>query len=252
MGMFGWSLPPGCGTLPGEEDGEPYKFEGTFGFDWVEAVYWNEGGKVFAILTNGSECDLGVYEGEDVLAAKKVAQDYFNEIRGIQEKTLDLLRTYRRPPHTPRTVEEFLADSGEPEGDFCWDDAEAGDGTPYYCSDCDTWHVTYSRIEISRKAGFVEVLYFTGDEDGNWDCDGGWSQADGDSVEDWDRFYRDCIDNDASGTHFWSWAEYHLWCIQNLKDPCNDFFRDYSTPLEHAKAALDYAGYLVPRLNKGE
>lgn len=41
MGIFGWSLPPGCGTLPGEESGA-YEVQ-------IDGVYyaWDEDDNVF-------------------------------------------------------------------------------------------------------------------------------------------------------------------------------------------------------------
>jgi hypothetical protein len=35
MSIFGWSLPPGCGTLPGEEDEPPCEVCGKFSEDCI-------------------------------------------------------------------------------------------------------------------------------------------------------------------------------------------------------------------------
>jgi hypothetical protein len=140
-------------------------------------------------------------------------------------------------------MDEFLADIGVPEGDFHWEGDEAGDWTPYYCDDCDTWHKTASATEFKRTGDRVEVYVRTVDQDGDWDTSCGFNSADGD---DWDAFHRDLSSADELGEHFKGWAEYHLWCAETLRDPLEDNMRE-TTPLVHAQHALDYAKYLAPR-----
>lgn len=45
MSIFGWSLPPGCGTLPGEEAGEAIELDVHLP-EGVDAVYWDEDGNL--------------------------------------------------------------------------------------------------------------------------------------------------------------------------------------------------------------
>jgi hypothetical protein len=47
MGIFGWSLPPGCGTLPGEEPGEAIELTARVKLRApAVAVYWDEDGNL--------------------------------------------------------------------------------------------------------------------------------------------------------------------------------------------------------------
>ena len=58
MGVFGWSLPAGCGALPGEEDGaSELKIDGCW---WA----WDESGNVFQHIGKGAEREDGyTYRG---------------------------------------------------------------------------------------------------------------------------------------------------------------------------------------------
>ena len=62
MGIFGWSLPPGCGTLPGEESGS---YEQQIDGVWYA---WDEDDRVYAYTPEHPEaCDDGfVYIGQVV------------------------------------------------------------------------------------------------------------------------------------------------------------------------------------------
>ena len=65
MGIFGWSLPPGCGTLPGEETGA-YE-EKIDGVCWA----WDEDDRVFRYDSShpDSRDDGYVYIGQMVWPA---------------------------------------------------------------------------------------------------------------------------------------------------------------------------------------
>lgn len=53
MGIFGWSLPPGCGNLPGEEEGAvEVKIDGV----WYA---WDESDNLFKHVGEGAERDDG-------------------------------------------------------------------------------------------------------------------------------------------------------------------------------------------------
>jgi hypothetical protein len=67
MGIFGWSLPPGCGTLPGEESGEAISLSQAFGTlpPNVLDVWWDEDGNIlesFAVdVPADIECGIPAY-----------------------------------------------------------------------------------------------------------------------------------------------------------------------------------------------
>lgn len=46
MGIFGWSLPPGCGTLPGEETGAVELTDRVRLPQGIDAVFWDEDGQL--------------------------------------------------------------------------------------------------------------------------------------------------------------------------------------------------------------
>ena len=66
-------------------------------------------------------------------------------------------------------VEEYIPESGKIEQE------EAGDWTPYWCDDCDTWHSTAYAMDIVRKSDVMEgrdcFEIRSVDQDGNWDFD---------------------------------------------------------------------------------
>lgn len=63
MGIFGWSLPPGCGTLPGEEECASeltqYVKDQNGGKlpAGVLAVWWDEYGEILETIDCNGECD---------------------------------------------------------------------------------------------------------------------------------------------------------------------------------------------------
>jgi len=70
MGLFGWSLPPGCGTLPGEETGASEITQlVTRKPDDVLGVFWDEDGNLIESFTYtvpaDPECGIPEYHEQD-------------------------------------------------------------------------------------------------------------------------------------------------------------------------------------------
>lgn len=257
--IFGWSYPPGAATdpfAPYNQTSEPYDLAPHLkGLDSIKA-YWDEDDRIYVQDDKGTDLATITHPWNDELsdkanfaAAAKVVEAWFDPDPKLRKKIERMIEANRRK-HTKNkkrpTFEEFWAELNTPEGDFEWRPDEAGDWTPYYCDDCDTWHKTAEAIDIGRKEGkrFVEIR--TVDQDGDWDYDTSYEEGEG--IEAWACIYDLHLGQGSLDEHFRGWAEYHLWCMKHPgKDPCEDFFKDNDkSPASHLKAAEDYAIYLDP------
>ena len=122
---------------------------------------------------------------------------------------------------TPKTAAEFLEQTSPPEGDFEWDDTEA-EWSPYYCEDCDTFHLAGRSIDISRKAGKIDIVVRTGDTDGNWDLDDAYLESEGDTDKDWLRFYEDNFARQREEYQA-EWDSYYQHVAETGEDPVHEF-----------------------------
>ena len=139
------------------------------------------------------------------------------EIRlfGLRAKIYSF-RKLHKPQYAKLTeVLEYL-----PDGDFHWDDSDPGDANVYCCGekDCPTqWHEAYYNVEFERKDGKLEILVHSGDCDGNWDYDDGWTE--GENFQNSGVAYH--LGPDTMNDHFMGWAEYYLDSAITGDDPCN-------------------------------
>lgn len=198
--IFGWSLPPGCGTLPGEDD-------------YCE-VCEREAGDCIC-----PECPVcGVAGDPDCYVNGHMAKtDRSEDIRELYQQVGAAMDAERKRVRTnPMSPDDLFTYA--PEGDFKWDDCEAGDWHIYCCGDKDCpvgWHkVAYSTV-MGRKDGkrFVEI--HSVDEDGNWDFDYGW--------EDGEDFFEIAVTIAMqSAEYFYGWAQYWLECAEQNCDILGD------------------------------
>ena len=93
----------------------------------------------------------------------------------IQRKATDAIRFMERNFRVFSTSwASFFQDA--PEGDFSWEQDEAGDWV--LSEDEDRWRKDAYAINISRKNGVEEIKFITVDEDGNWDTEGAYEAED--------------------------------------------------------------------------
>jgi hypothetical protein len=142
------------------------------------------------------------------------------------------------------TFRSFIRTLGAPKGDFNWD-GEAGDWTPYWCDDCNTFHKTAQSLDIIRKGRHYCLITRTVDEDGNWEMNDHYESDDG--ADAWRLFYIYNLSERQSYDHFKGWAEYHLWCAEEggEVDPLNEFIDGKPTRKRHVEAAEDHLKYLT-------
>ena len=133
-----------------------------------------------------------------------------------------------------------------PDGDFEWNDSEAGDWHVYNCgeSDCPIkWHKVAYTLDMGRKDGKRFVEANSVDEDGNWDSYSAYDEREGDGVAEWESFYREnisCITHD----YFTGWAQYWLDCAETGEDPLNQYLGD-SQPDDWVEFCVSSAEDLV-------
>ena len=128
----------------------------------------------------------------------------------------------REKEKTP-TVWQFFADLNMPEGDFKWDDPEAGDSHVYCCGERDCpvqWHTIAYATNIGRREGKLYIEEMDVDSDGNWDINESWEEGDDYEV------FRNLMENmQRLDEYFVGWARYWLDAIITRKDPCDQATR---------------------------
>ena len=115
-----------------------------------------------------------------------------------------------------------LADmfANAPDGDFKWDDNEAGDWHVWCCGerDCPSqWHKAAYALDMGREGGKRYVEARSVDEDGNWDFDASWDEREGQTESDWDEFARYTLDGQMD-EFFKGWARYWIHCAETRTD----------------------------------
>ena len=135
-----------------------------------------------------------------------------------------------------------------PEGDFEWDDLEAGDWHIYACgeSDCPRgWHKVAYGLNMGRKDDKRFVELWSVDEDGNWEFDMAYDEREGDTPESgaWEELQGYL--SGQSWDYFQGWAKYWLHVARTGDDSVEDYFKPEDVSVENAiKAAEDDIKYL--------
>jgi hypothetical protein len=124
----------------------------------------------------------------------------------------------------PMTIEQMFGVA--PEGDFDWDDAEAGDWHASQDNDKGRswWVMTAYSTNMSRKDGKREVTLGSVDQDGNWSVDNEWTE--GDNQAQWDTVADDMARQ--SHDYFKGWAQYWVEAARTGTDPLNQCLRPVS------------------------
>jgi len=118
----------------------------------------------------------------------------------------------------PLSLDEFFDVCDD--GDFEWEDGEAGDWTPYCCGEKDCpvqWHQTANCINMGRENGKHWVEVSTVDQDGDWDISDSYDEREGDSIETWQWLSKQLACDIHE--HFKGWALYWLDAAETGKDP---------------------------------
>jgi hypothetical protein len=149
-----------------------------------------------------------------------------------------------------------------PNGDFKWDETEAGDWLPSH--EDGMWTKYSYAITMGRRNGKRWVECHSIDIDGNWDCsqsfdEGEEGREESDPEKDWKLFY-DLGIKEWLGTDdfFHSWAKYWCDCAVTGKDPLGNSFNpphDFGTeyrPQTWAEFCIEAALENIKSLTEGE
>ena len=126
-----------------------------------------------------------------------------------------------------------------PEGDFNWDQDEAGDWDVWLCGERDCprqWHMVAYAQAVGRENGKRYVRIEQADEDGNWEGFLEYDEREGDGPDEWEemgRFLANYLDE-----HFIDWAWYWLDAADTGRDPCKQAL---STPEDWTEFCLHAA-----------
>jgi hypothetical protein len=255
MSKFGWSYPAGAASDPNAPYNQvDFVIEDAIATrDLVcpscqEPAVWFRDIEVpsaFNELTEaevtaeGWHCENCDWEQEsfegDWLRLKKHEEEYEPRIALVQA-AINALE--RKPAADLRDVfGDFV-----PDGDFDWNQEEAGDWNVYCCGekDCEQqWHKSAPYTNMGRKDGKRWVELGTCDESCYWDMSCRWEEGD-----DFNDVGSD-IANEMND-HFKGWAKYWLDCAETGKDPCGEVIGDRPSDwIEFCvKSAESFAGYL--------
>jgi hypothetical protein len=193
--------------------------------EWEEEVFEHDGPAAIGIGPEGGfrgwRCGNCSWEQECDDLDTTLTESLKKKIRALQTR---LNKAINRKPSPPVTLADL--ESNFPEGDFRWEDCEAGDWVPWWCDDCDTWHQTAYATNYKRTNGVLDIEHMSVDQDGNWDCTSAWNSAEDGSFEESDVAY--AMAND-SNDYFRAWAEYYLWAVKNMRDPLESCLKNMDT-----------------------
>lgn len=174
-------------------------------------VYWDEDGTVFVQEDEERQTRHDLFDFEptddqdaDEAAIKAKVQAIFSEQdEEIQALGKAVEQAWRECQNKPvPDFDEFWDGITDYVGLEC---GEAGDWTPEWCDDCNTWHQTAYCVEFKVEDGERFIVIKTVDQDGDWD-----TQYYSESEFRW--VYRECI---LSDHFFYQWANYWLWCARH-------------------------------------
>lgn len=132
------------------------------------------------------------------------------------EKIKSFLDKYE-PNYPIPTLKSFFGEN-IPEGDFCWDDADAGDWEAEY--DDNEWSVSAYLVKVGRNEGSLWIDVMSGDLGGNWDvCCSYDEKEDGDFSLVAHEFKYFCSTED----YFLGWAKYWIDCAVTNQDPLHQY-----------------------------
>jgi len=212
MGIFRWNLPPGCGTLPGEED---YNEDD----ETPDALTPQQKGRITRIRNRLDKATK---------AAKDKPVPPFAEIwGGVAE--------YLESSGKRRLESEEFGDWQPMRDDDNADDPDGGWSKISYALDYDS----QGEVMEGEKGPVIEAR--SCDQDGNWDFDS--ASFDGDKF--WPDFYRTYV---ASDEYFAAWCRYHLWSAENGgADPLEEYYSGPQSVDANIDAALNNLQYLEGR-----
>lgn len=170
----------------------------------------------------------------------KKQQDYLHKL-GVKARTLRKIQ-YRYARNNPMKPEDIFQHFDDKEGDFHYDDMEAGDWHVYNCgeSDCPTgWHQVAYYEEIGRKNGMLFIDIGSVDESGNSDLNSGWWQGEDFSEMSFEMLTR-------STDFFYGWFDYYSCCANNPDEDVVDVYFNYGerTVEDYIKLVEDDYKYL--------
>jgi hypothetical protein len=203
----------------------PYDDEGP---DWAEPPYnvrcpkcngdiFEEWGGDYP--TYDFRCDDCGHEWNQNVEKPAMTDDQEKRIQELKSEVTKLRigQKYKKGP----PIDDFF-ESLDVEGDFHWDNQEAGDWHVYNCGEKDCpvqWHLMAFSEVFGRENGKRYVEIHDVDSDGNWDINHAYDERDGDTPEHWWEI-SDVMAN-MSDSFFLGWAEYWLDAATTGNDPCD-------------------------------
>ena len=154
----------------------------------------------------------------------EITDEQYEKIHQLYTRLWNIKRS-----NQPASLDDVL--SNLPDGDFKWEDNDAGDWYVYNCGEHDCprqWHKISFGLDITRENGKLTIKRHSCDEDGNWDLDYAWEEG-----EDWEEIGL-ILAND-SYEYFKGWAQYWLECAQTGTDPLEE-----STGVFDTESAVDF------------
>lgn len=250
-GKFGWSYPPGAANDPMApynqvEDDEHCVFCGADLPDDVTGYSQTDLDGVDEGFCNATCLHAWTENGE--CPSPDWGKPHFTAKQDERRKQLHnaIWNWSRKHENEYGKLEDLLPHL--PEGDFHWDDGEAGDWHVYNCGEKDCpqqWHTVAYTEEFERKDGKLSITLHSVDQDGNWDVDGGWEQG-----EDFDKSEAAyALGPERSNDYFRGWAEYWIDAAITGDDPCDQIFKPVIAT-EWIDFCLDAAANNVKYLTK--
>jgi hypothetical protein len=252
-GKFGWSYPPGAANDPmapynQQEDDEHCVYCGADLPDDVTGYSQTDLDGVDEGFCNATCLHAWIENGEQ--PSDNWGKPHFTPEQEERRKRLhNAIFEWGRKPKGPQLAKLEDVTEHLPEGDFKWDDLEAGDWHVYCCGEKDCpqqWHTVAYTEEFERKDGKLSITLHSVDQDGNWDVDGGWEE--GEEFDTSEVAY--ALGQNRMDEYFKSWAEYWIDAAITGNDPCDQINKPVIAT-EWIDFCLDAAADNVKYLTKG-
>lgn len=151
-------------------------------------------------------------------------------LRTMAENAISYIE--RNPEPFASTWEDFF--SACPEGDFNWDDGEAGDWIPSL--DEEEWIQTAYSLEISRKGSLESIVFKSVDTNGEWDVESEFETTDGklDKISEREFSWETAISNNCLYSLL-KMELYNLYVAETGLDPLDNTIGSGSPRKIHSK-----------------
>jgi hypothetical protein len=152
-----------------------------------------------------------------------------DKLSGLVEDALSFIE--RNPEFFACTWADLFKDT--PEGDFTWDQDEAGDWIPWQDGG---WTQSAYGMNLSRKGNKETVEFTSVDTDGNWDTGGCYVKTKGKALSTAER---ECIEFELARQHCYynllQIYRYNLYVVETGEDPLENTIGDKDPREVHSR-----------------